>query len=137
VMRCSESARTPQGAGFVAPSSSAARSGRGLQDVVRQGGWAFTLLVVPTLVIFLDLVRQHDGAALHPSSSMVSLRFLVSESLRRRIRNPQAGTNGGDVGLAAARCIWLLCVRAGSNVGGRLSLCPFLCGTVSFLNSIP
>jgi hypothetical protein len=41
VMRCSESARTPQGAGFVAPSSSAARSGRGLQDVVRQGGWAF------------------------------------------------------------------------------------------------
>jgi hypothetical protein len=96
-----------------------------------------TLLVVPTLVIFLDLVRQHDGAALHPSSSMVSLRFLVSESLRRRIRNPQAGTNGGDVGLAAARCIWLLCVRAGSDVGGRLSLCPFLCGTVSFLNSIP
>jgi hypothetical protein len=42
-----------------------------------------TLLVAPTLAIFLDLVKQHGGAALNPSSLMVSLRFLVSESLRR------------------------------------------------------
>jgi hypothetical protein len=39
--RCGERARTPQGVGFVAPSSSAVRSGRGLRDVVRQGGRAF------------------------------------------------------------------------------------------------
>jgi hypothetical protein len=30
------------------------------------------------LAIFLDLVRQHGGAALHSSSPMVSLRFPVS-----------------------------------------------------------
>jgi hypothetical protein len=96
-----------------------------------------TLLVAPTLAIFLDLVKQHGGAALNPSSLMVSLRFLVSESLRRQIRNPQAGTDGGDVGLADARCFWLLYVGVGSDVGGRLSLCPFLCGTVGFHNGIP
>jgi hypothetical protein len=42
-----------------------------------------------------------------PSSSMVQLRVPVVGSLRRQIRNLQAGSAGGVVGGAAARCFWL------------------------------
>jgi hypothetical protein len=82
----------------------------------------------------LDLERRHGGAALHPSSSMElcclhpssSMEFKVPavDSLRWRIRNPQAGSGGAKFGEAVAWCLWCHYVESRSDGGGRFSLSP-------------
>jgi hypothetical protein len=68
---------------------------------------------------------------------MVKLTSPTTDSLRRRIRNPQAGSDGGEVGEVVAQCFWCLCVGSWSGGGGSLSLPPLFCEIVGFFVRIP
>jgi hypothetical protein len=80
--------------------------------------WRFGALCEVSYDTFIgSLVGEVDGMRFFmfmprfcsPSSLMVQLRVPAVGSLRRQIRNPQAGSVGGVVGGAVARCFWLFC----------------------------